>query len=134
MNIANVKEWLKLADNDFDSAILLSEAQRKHHEIICYHCSQSVEKYLKGYLTYNNVIPQKTHDLLYLNNLCISIENSFSNIMLACGFLNRFSNDIRYPHPYEINDIESNLALEAVKKIRNFKPINDLTAICSSLN
>ena len=59
MNIDDVLEWLEIADNDFDSAILLNEAVRKHFEIICYHCSQAIEKYLKAYLIFNNIIPKK---------------------------------------------------------------------------
>jgi len=32
MNIDDIKEWIDLADNDFDSAILLNEAVKKHNE------------------------------------------------------------------------------------------------------
>ena len=62
MNIEDVKEWMEIADNDFDSAILLNESVRKHYEIICYHCAQTVEKHIKGYLISKNIIPQKTHE------------------------------------------------------------------------
>jgi len=34
--------------------------------IICYHCQQSGEKYLKGYLVLKDVEPPKTHDLRVL--------------------------------------------------------------------
>ena len=73
MNIDDVKEWIEIADNDFDSAKILNEAARKHYEIICYLCSQAVEKYLKGYLVFMDVVPKKTHDLRFLNgrsNFC----------------------------------------------------------------
>ena len=96
MNFHDAIEWFSIADNDFDSAMLLNESVRRHYEIICYHCSQSVEKYLKGYLIYNDIIPQKTHDLLFLNNLCMGIDRDFGNIIVECGFLNRFAKDIRY--------------------------------------
>ena len=43
MHIDDVKEWMKIADNDFDSAIILNQAYHKHYEIICYHCAQAVE-------------------------------------------------------------------------------------------
>jgi HEPN domain-containing protein len=59
MKIKDVMEWLQLGDDDFDSAKLLNEAVRKHCEIICYHCAQSVEKYLKAYLVYLNIVPEK---------------------------------------------------------------------------
>jgi hypothetical protein len=36
MKIKDVMEWLQLADDDLDSAVLLSGAVCKHNEIICY--------------------------------------------------------------------------------------------------
>ena len=63
MNIKDVKEWLQFADDDFYSAQILNESVRKPYEIICYHCAQAVEKYLKGYLIYNDIVPQRTHNL-----------------------------------------------------------------------
>jgi len=126
MNTEDVKEWLTIADNDFDSAKILNEAVRKHFEIICYLCAQAVEKYLKGYLIYHDIIPQKTHNLLFLNNLCVEKDNDFINIQTLCDFLNRFANDIRYPHKYEVTEEDVNFSIKAVEKIRNSKPILDL--------
>jgi HEPN domain-containing protein len=131
MNINDVREWFRLADNDFESAIFLHKAVRKFSEIICYHCAQSVEKYLKGYLIYHNVMPPKTHDLVPLNNLCKAIDGDFGNIQFECGIITRFSNDIRYPNQYETNETDANLTIAAVEKIRNFKPILDLRNLIS---
>jgi hypothetical protein len=39
MEIEDVMEWVQLADDDWDSAVLLNGAVRKHYEIICYHCA-----------------------------------------------------------------------------------------------
>jgi hypothetical protein len=50
MHIEDVQEWLRIADDDLDSAKILNESVRKHCEIICYLCAQAIEKYLKGYL------------------------------------------------------------------------------------
>ena len=132
MNIDDVKEWIEIADNDFDSAVLLNEAVRKHNEIICYHCSQAVEKYLKGYLVSMDIVPKKTHDLRFLNNLCIELDINFENIITECAFLNKFANDIRYPHNYEIYESDVNFSINAVKKVKNFKPINDLRNIINN--
>ena len=126
MNIEDVKEWYRIADNDFDSAKLLNEAIRRHYEIICYMCAQSAEKYLKGYLIYKDTVPQKTHNLLFLNNLCIEFDVAFENIIVECGFLNRYATDIRYPNKYEISEADVNIAINAVEKIRTFQPILDL--------
>ena len=129
MNIDDVLEWLKIADDDFDSAEILNQATRKHYEIICYHCAQAVEKYLKGYLEYKDIIPEKTHNLAFLNSICIDIDNRFINIKTECDFLNKFANDIRYPHRYETKENDANFCINAVKKIKDFELIKDLRNI-----
>jgi HEPN domain-containing protein len=48
MNINDAKEWMIIADDDFDSAIILNESVRKHLEVICYLCAQATEKYLNS--------------------------------------------------------------------------------------
>ena len=126
MEIEDVMEWIQLADDDFDSAKILSEAFRKHNEIICYHCAQSAEKYLKAYLTWKDVVPEKTHNLLFLNKLCIEKDAEFQKINTLCDFLNRFANDIRYPHKYEVTENNIKFSISAVEKIRNIKPIIEI--------
>jgi HEPN domain-containing protein len=165
MNNENVMEWLRLADNDLYSAKILNEAARKSYEIICYHCAQAVEKYLKGYLvfvhnvdtlwtnflknrifaafrrenarsvrkvtdfvdrhylTYQDVIPKNTHDLVFLNSLCTEKDIEFQNIKSMCNFLNRFANDIRYPHKYEVSEDDINISINAAENVSNIKPV-----------
>jgi HEPN domain-containing protein len=134
MNTEDAMEWITIADNDFDSAKLLNESIRRHYEIICYHCAQAVEKYLKGYLIYNDIVPRKTHDLLFLNNICIEKDKRFENITVGCGFLNRFSSDVRYPHKYETTETDANFSLDSVEKIRNFEPILELRETTDNIN
>ena len=129
MSIDDVKEWIEIADNDFDSALQLNEVVRKHNEIICYHCSQAVEKYLKGYLVSIDIVPKKTHDLRFLNSLCIDSDIIFENLITECAYLNKFANDIRYPHKNDVNESDVIFSINAVKKVRNIKPINDLRDI-----
>jgi HEPN domain-containing protein len=126
MDIKDVVEWFMIADEDFDSAKILNEAVRKHKEIICYHCAQSIEKYLKGYLTYNDIIPQKTHNIIFLNETCIELDRTFEQIRNECGFLNKFVNEVRYPYRIEIKEEDVIHALNSVEKIRNIEPILNL--------
>ncbi|MDR2608919.1 MAG: HEPN domain-containing protein [Treponema sp.] len=126
MNNENVKEWLKLADDDLYSAKILNEAIRRPYEIICYHCAQATEKYLKGYLTFRDIIPKKTHDLVFLYTLCIEKDNGFQNIKTVCEFLNRFVNDIRYPHKYEVNEDDVSFSINAVEEVKKLKPIIEM--------
>jgi HEPN domain-containing protein len=120
MNTDDATELIRIADDDFDSAKILNGSIRKHYEIICYHCAHAVEKYLKGYLTYKDIIPKKTHDLLFLNSLCIEQDNNFEEIRTECGYINRFVNDIRYPHKHETNEDDVNFSINGVEKIRKF--------------
>ena len=126
MDIKDVIEWFMIADEDFDSAKILNGAVRKHKEIICYHCAQSIEKYLKGYLTYNDIIPQKTHNIILLNEICIELDHTFEQIRNECGFLNKFANEVRYPYRIEIKEDDVMYVLNAVEKIRNIEPILNL--------
>jgi HEPN domain-containing protein len=126
MDIKDVIEWFKIADEDFDSAKILNKASRKHKEIICYHCAQAIEKYLKGYLTYNDIIPQRNHNIILLNETCIELGQAFKQISNECGLLNKFTNEIRYPYRIEIKEEDVIYALNAVERIRNIEPILNL--------
>jgi HEPN domain-containing protein len=56
MEIETTLEWFSFADADLDSALILNNAYRKHDAIICYHCEQAVEKYLKAFLFYPHLL------------------------------------------------------------------------------
>lgn len=47
------KEWFQFAKLDLESAKFLTNMHSIPIEIICYHCEQSAEKYLKGYMALN---------------------------------------------------------------------------------
>ncbi len=47
-NLDIAQEWFDIAEMDISSAKYLQNMQPIPREIICYHCQQSVEKYLKG--------------------------------------------------------------------------------------
>jgi len=126
MNINDVKEWMIIADDDFDSAKILNESVRKHLEVICYLCAQAVEKYLKCYLTYNDIIPQKTHNLVLLIDKCIEIDSVFQEIKMECGFLNRYANEIRYPYRIEVYEEDAVYVIKSVEKIRNIKALREI--------
>ena len=126
MNINDVKEWMIIADDDFDSAKILNDAARKHMEIICYLCAQATEKYLKCYLTYNDIIPQKTHNLILLNDKCIEIDYCFNEIKMECGFLNRYSSEIRYPFRIQVYEEDVVYVIKSVEKIKSIGPLNKI--------
>lgn len=64
MNKKLYNEWVEIADGDYDLAKKVYDSNwPKQHIRICFNCQQAVEKYLKGYLVYNNEEIVKTHIL-----------------------------------------------------------------------
>jgi len=126
MEIDTTLEWFFFADADFDSAQILNNAYCKHSEIICYHCQQAVEKYLKAFLCYKGVIPPKIHVLETLCALCSDFDSSFNDIAKDCAYLSPFAVHARYPLEMEITDINTLKSLEIVQKIKDFTPIAGL--------
>jgi len=126
MRVDEVVEWYQIAEDDLYSAKVLNDQVRKPIEIICYHCAQSAEKILKGFLVYNDVEPPKTHNLLLLHELCVKIDNNFTNVRLECGMLNKFANEIRYPHWFDVSQSDADLSIKSVEKIKNLKPIKEI--------
>jgi len=126
MNLDDTVLWFYKADADFDAAKILNDAYRKHTEIICYLCAQAAEKYLKGYLVYKDHKIENTHNLPYLNKLCITYDAQFDEIKIECGILNKFNNNIRYPDGIETDENDVALSLKTVQKIITLKPLFDL--------
>jgi len=126
MHLNDTILWFYRADADFDAAKILNGAYRKHTEIICYLCAQATEKYLKGYLVYKNHKIENTHNLPYLNKLCITYDKQFEEIKIDCGILNKFNNNIRYPDGIETDEKDVALSLKTIEKIINLKPLFDL--------
>lgn len=114
------KEWFEFARIDLESAKFLINMYPKPIEIICYHCEQSAEKYLKGYLILYGNKAEKTHDLVLLNNKCQSIDENFNNIEDECIELVPYGVQVRYPYQLEVNEEDMNNAIYSAEKIQKF--------------
>ncbi len=119
-SIKEAKEWFDYANLDFQSAVFLKSMLPVPYEIICYHCQQSAEKFLKGFLILNKVEIIRTHDLVLLNNKCMEIDDSFQSIMSECESLTVFSIQSRYPGNVEITEADMNEAVAFCEKIKKF--------------
>jgi len=88
-----------MCDIKASEQLIKGEDGEFYSSIICFHCQQAVEKYLKAYLMYREVIPPKTHDLLRLAAICSDFDGAFANFDLD-GFAS-YGVDVRYdaPHP-----------------------------------
>ena len=67
--------WFSKAKGDLLAAKYLEQAGDDHLYVsIAFHCQQSAEKAIKGYLTYNNKRVLKTHDMEKLLKTLHSIK------------------------------------------------------------
>ena len=115
-----VKEWFDIAADDLRAAkFLFDKLHPKPLEIICYHCQQSVEKVLKGFLTDRGIEPPHTHNLEDLRLMCMQHDNSFAEaaIQNACVILREYANTTRYPDRPEILETNAEFALNEAEKI-----------------
>jgi len=116
-----LQQWLNKANDDLRSAEYLSTI--RHHtpdEIICYHCQQSAEKYLKGFLFLHDIEPPKTHDLNDLLEMCVAINNNFSVLLLKMSILKIYAITPRYPNELGITSDDMKTAVEYAKDVQEF--------------
>jgi HEPN domain-containing protein len=65
------KPWVRKAEEDVQAARTLAAASPPLRDIVCFHCQQAVEKYLKAMLQELGVAFPKTHDLELLVDLIL---------------------------------------------------------------
>ena len=120
MNSTLVKEWYNFAEMDLISANHLMSLVPIPVEIICYHCQQSAEKALKGYLIFLDIKPSRTHNI---ENLIQSVEEKDPDIMKLgkhAVLLSSYAVSTRYPHSLDLTIKDANDALNAAKQIKTY--------------
>ena len=117
-------EWFRYADIDLAVAEHLCEMRPQPMEIICYHCQQSAEKHLKGYLIYKGIAePPRTHNLDDLCEACSDFDERFQEIKAACNVLTAYGVQPRYPNGIEVFENDMQKALDYARTIRSFEPL-----------
>ena len=120
VNIKEAQEWQRLAAMDLNTAEYLQSMSPLPLEIICYHCQQSAEKYLKGYLVFCGMAPPRMHDLDELCKLSLKFSNTFKNIADQCSDLTAYGVGPRYPMELILEEEDMQQALNSAKIIRDF--------------
>ena len=95
---AATRDWITKAEADYLAATDLARRRKLPlHDMVCFHCQQSAEKYLKARLEEAAVIFPKTHDLETLLTLLIPLEPLWAALLPATKRLKPFGVLIRYP-------------------------------------
>ena len=116
-----VLPWVQKAQNDIATAKHLAETMRPMpSEIICFHCQQAAEKYLKAFLVHNDNEPPKTHDLIELVKLCGGFDTDFSILTTKCEYLLPFAVHARYPGASDPDDEDARRALAFAQDVITF--------------
>ena len=110
-----IKEWVDKANKDIKAVEKLRNEQ-DITEIVCFHCQQAVEKYLKALLIYNGEDIQKTHNIDFLLNKCKTYNPEFEEYI--GNSLSDYAVDLRYPDTQYIPTIdETEEAINLMYKI-----------------
>ena len=97
--LAETHEWLVRARHDLEGASLLIGALP---DLAVFHCQQAVEKTLKGFLSFHDVLFRKTHELEELGTQCSNVDPSLE--LEPAYELTPFAWRFRYPGGVSIPD------------------------------
>jgi len=92
-----VQNWLIKAQHDLLAAKKLSIEPEIYADIAIYHCQQSAEKAVKGFLILQNQEFPRTHDIRLLIQLAIRIDPNFENYQETSEILTPYATEFRYP-------------------------------------
>lgn len=111
--------WVEKAEHDLAAAqCVMPVAKQGLTDIICFHCQQCAEKYLKALLVWRGVPFPKTHDLRLLWGL-LPAGTSLGLSLEQVVPLNRYVIEGRYPGNWEpITLDEARLALTMAQAVR----------------
>ena len=111
-------EWVDKAEADYQSAVALHHRRKAPlPDIVCYHCQQCVEKYLKAYLIAQGSTPPRIHDLEELLNLCSLHDATLTTRLPLVQVLNPYAVLIRYPG-MTATVAEAKEAVHATRRLR----------------
>jgi HEPN domain-containing protein len=116
-----VDEWITKAEHDLGMAELAIANKPEYKDLICFHCQQSAEKYLKAYLIRLDISFKKSHSLIYLLDLLAAGENVPDSLYGTAEILEDFGVEVRYPgNGIELNQEDVHEAFQAALKIKEF--------------
>lgn len=115
-----VTEWIVKAQNDLRAAEILYK-EKGPSDALCFHCHQSVEKYLKAYLVFKNIHFEKIHHLWKLAELCATKDKEFLNFEDELKTLDAYYIESRYPPEIKVySRAECKKVLGIAEKLTQF--------------
>jgi HEPN domain-containing protein len=91
------REWARKAEQDYATAKRERQGEQPVHDVVCFHCQQCAEKYLKALQEELGLLIAKTHDLDQLLNDLLPHHAPLRSLRRGLLFLSQFAVDTRYP-------------------------------------
>jgi HEPN domain-containing protein len=91
------REWVRKAEADHVVARRSSRGKTPLHDLVCFHCQQCAEKYLKALLEELGLSVPKTHELGRILRSLHVHHPTLGSVRRGLDFLTQFAVDTRYP-------------------------------------
>jgi HEPN domain-containing protein len=111
-------QWIRKAEDDTRGATSLAQSEPPLNDLICFHCQQSAEKYLKALLQEWDLVPPRIHDLLQLLNLLLPRDATLRTLRRKLAALRNYAVDYRYPGDHASRK-QSLAALRHAERVRH---------------
>ena len=90
-------QWVRKAERDWEVAHRLAGDDPPPRDIVCFHCQQAAEKYLKALLQESGFKVPRTHELADILDLLLPGDASLAQLRRKSASLTRYAVDYRYP-------------------------------------
>ena len=91
------REWLTKSLHNLQTARMIGSPSDDLLDTAIYHCQQSAEKSVKGWLTAKSVTFEKTHDIRRLIKQTAAVSPEFLQFAHAAEILTPYVSAFRYP-------------------------------------
>lgn len=117
-----VRRWVVKAENDLKAGLAILQVAQPPTDAVCFHMQQSVEKYLKAYLTLHQVPFRRTHILAELIEQCKELDATFDALYtLQADSLSIYGVEIRYVDDFYLPTLEeAEQSVRIARAVRSF--------------
>jgi len=114
-----ITNWIAKADGDLKVAERELSASDSVLDAVCFHLQQAVEKLTKAFLSNEMKDIRKTHNLLFLLEQCIKIDDEFKKFEKEFDLISECSVEIRYPDSFLV--LEKSELQDVLPKVKEFR-------------
>jgi HEPN domain-containing protein len=109
--------WVRKAEADLIGARSLERTKPPLHDLVCFHCQQAAEKYLKALVQELGLVVPRTHNLADLLTLLLPHDAALRKLRRGLISLGRYAVGFRYPGE-NASKRQSMGALRQAEKVR----------------